>query len=250
MASGSLTGDGIEIVTHCWAKTLPQFAGFLRWQVASLLRHPCQQPVQLTVCWCGEDERTGDVLQEAGPALTDAGVRLSAIRLPAGQLWRRAIGRNIVASRTRAALVWFADVDHYFGPGCLDGLWEAYPNTQPAPAIVWPLDIAIQNTHEAGDQSWRAAASLAQVPALDSCSWTPKHYGRAIGGVQIVRGDFARLHGYLPDHKKFQQPADMPFGDFRDDVVFRNYASREGGAQGLRFSGLHRLRHTATTYQG
>lgn len=86
-----------------------------------------------------------------------------------------------------------------------------------------------------------------------------KTYSQAIGGVQIVDGDFARKHGYLNNRKKYQTPVspDKPFPSFKDDVAFRSFAKSEmvkipgaGGRLPAIFPpNLFRLRHGQTSYQ-
>ena len=54
----------LEVIVHCWAGQLDQYAHFLRYQLSSLLLHPPQQvEVTWTVCFSLEDSLTVDVLK-------------------------------------------------------------------------------------------------------------------------------------------------------------------------------------------
>lgn len=239
----------IEIVTHCYSGALPQFATFLRYQISSLLLHAPLTQVQLTVCYTSSDVATRQAIAwglQRSRGLLDL---LPIDMLPA-RLYRRSIGRNLAARATTADLVWFADVDHYFGAGCLDALARCWQGFVEKPLMVWPRWIQISRNHEVGDRQWNEApqGKLLDVRADE---FIPKRYQRAIGGVQIVSGDYCRSIGYLAGHSKYQKPRDddRPFGDFRDDVVFRKQISLAGRVEPIELPGLYRLRHSQTTYQ-
>lgn len=242
---------GIHIVTHCYAAELPQFAGFLKWQISSLVRHPCIQPVRLTVCRAKLDKAVSEVMAWGAGVMRDAGVRLSVLELDPGSLFRRSIGRNLAALDTKESICWFTDVDHYFGEGCLDRLWEIWHAIEPTPAMVWPKEIQIHKNHAIGDESWWEAMQCHDLaPEINPSQFSSKRYHRAIGGVQIVSGDFCRKLGYLNDHPKWQRPRGdgRPFRDFQDDVIFRRQAALVGDLVPIELPGLYRLRHTQTTY--
>ena len=114
--------------------------------------------------------------------------------------------------------------------------------------MIYPALIQIHRDHATGD----AATVLVDQPKLISVNkaeFIPKHYNRAIGGVQIVQGDFARKHGYLNDSPEWQKPTETPFGDFKDDVAYRKFTSQFGPIVGVDFPGVFRIRHSSTTYQ-
>jgi hypothetical protein len=79
--------------------------------------------------------------------------------------------------------------------------------------------------------------------------FVPKHYTRAIGGVQIVRGEFAQKYGYLNSESKWQLPNPKPFGDFKDDIAYRRMCGLFGKIRGVDLDGVLRIRHSTTTYQ-
>jgi len=113
----------IRIVTHCYARELPQYARFLQCQLSSFVLYPPNVPIKIHVFLTPEDARTHRVIDwfcDYTP------LSLSLTYLPAGQLWRRSIGRNIAAKQAEEELVWFTDVDHLFGDGCLDALWQTW----------------------------------------------------------------------------------------------------------------------------
>jgi hypothetical protein len=236
----------IELVTHCYAHELSQYAAFFRYQISSLLNHTPAVPVQLTVCWTPIDKATANALAWGKHETAGTAISIKSIELAPDQLFRRSIGRNCAALESRADLVWFTDVDHYFGPGCLDTLLQSNITTE----LAYPQQIMIHKDHATGD----VAATHTTDSRLTICfdDFIPKTYNRAIGGVQIVHGDYARFWGYLKGHSKYQSPRHdgRPFGDFKDDVTFRRQWELFGGTLPLELPGVYRLRHSKTTYQG
>jgi len=171
---------------------------------------------------------------------------LQPIQVETRYLGRRSIGRNIAAKHSTADIVWFSDVDQVYYKGCLDRLAEL--KWAEDTSMVFPKEIMIHRDWETGDQAAAVVASPRLVD-IDPAEFIPKRYGRAIGGVQIVRGDFARCFGYLPDSEKYQKPVDGMFGDFRDDIVYRSFCKRKAKMRGVDLPGMFRIRHTQTTYQ-
>ena len=241
----------IEICTHVYAGTLPQYAVFLRAQLSSLVIWKPKIRTQITVCYSPEDDATFKVLEDFQEPLK---YTLKTVRVDKTRLFRRAIFRNYVALNTHADVVWFTDVDHIFGPGCLDDLWHSWVmlfQTYPQ-KLVYPDSLMIQKSHQVGDAFWRShEKENGLLIRLNAGEFVRKNYNRPIGGVQIVDGNFARQHGYLNKHKKWQTPvsAKKPFPSFRDDVAFRRFCEDNGGTRSFHLEGLYRLRHTETTYQ-
>jgi len=241
----------IEIVSHAWARDLPHYAHALRYQLSSIALHPplnCH--VLVTVCYCPEDHETSNVLSWFAD-----GSRRSLIRPLAfsrKQLGRRSIGRNVAALSSKADVVWFSDVDQVFYEGCLDrlvlrdlvGVWS--DNV----VMIYPKEIMIHQDHKTGDRALARATATSRLLDIDPEEFIPKKYNRAIGGVQIVRGDFAREHGYLKDNPRWQKERKdgKMFGDFRDDLAYRRYCRKIGRIQGVRLEGMYRLRHTQKTH--
>lgn len=239
----------VRVVTHCYAKDLPQFAVFLRVQLSSLLFYPARHSV--SVCYTESDERTMAVLDEFSPIF---GLRLTRIPLDSGSLFRRSIGRNKAALHSLEDVVWFTDVDYWFDGGCLDHLNEIAKNgIFHSATMIWPRTINIHKDHSTGDQFWQQNLRASGCIIPDRTEFQPVSYNRAIGGIQIVSGEFARSYGYLNGVEKWQTPRtdNLPFKDFKDDIAYRKFCTTHDSAlQAVSLDGVYRMRHTATTYQG
>ena len=170
-------------------------------------------------------------------------------------MFRRVIGRNQVALTTDSDLVFFTDVDHCFGWGCLDELeviWNDLKRAGPLPVMVWPHEVLVQASFDDADCFWNQSLEMKGVLHIPPYhSFVATRYYRAIGGVQIVNGDFARKYGYLNGHAKWQSPIspDKPFPSFRDDVKFRRFCEASGCCFSIPLKNLYRLRHTKVTYR-
>jgi len=237
----------IEIISHCWAAGNPHFAGALRYQISSLVLHkPKTCDVRLTACLDTFDTKA---LVAANWGRYHLGIDIRPLMLSRPMMTRRCIGRNIAALESKADLIWFSDVDQVYYKGLLDRLadlpWD--DDWQ----MIFPREIQIHRDHRLGDSRLLSAATSTDLIDIDPIEFVPHHYNRAIGGVQIVRGDFAREHGYLDGHPKWGQPrADgLVLGDFIDDRQYRGFVARHGRIVGVDLSGLYRLRHTRTSYQ-
>ena len=237
----------VEIVSHCYSIEHPHYAAFLRYQLASLMSHHWKecQPMA-TVCWCPRDWATEAVIAEFEDIMP-----LKLYPMDLSDLGRRCIGRNMAALKSDATIVWFADVDQVYRDGVLDRL--ATMKWPDGASMVFPQDIQISKDHETGD-TYAARAMLGQewYPKRPwrNDDFIPKHYNRAIGGVQIVQGDFARKHGYLNGHRKWQTPRTdgKPFKDFVDDRAYRGVCVKHGPIVPIDLPGMYRLRHSTTTH--
>lgn len=239
----------IEIISHCYAAELPHYADALCYQLSSLFLYPPKTCRAVpAICWAGSeiDQSTQQVINYFAPRLN-----LVSVCLSKADLGRRCIGRDWVAKTSTADLIWFADVDQVYGRELLDRLasleWPLV-NGQPV-AMVYPRDIKIHRDWTLGDQVTGRVQGEPQVIDIDPADFIDKRYNRAIGGVQIVRGDFAREHGYLGEDPEWRVPTPAPFSDFKDDVAYRRFCERNGGVVSADLPGLYRLRHTRTTYQ-
>lgn len=234
----------IDIIMHCWSRQLSHCAGQLSYSLSSLrLCRPKQCSVTATVCTEPKDRNTLEVLAYFADL-----VHIRTIIMPDEfHLGRRSIGRNFAAKGSVGDIVWFADVDQVYHEGCLDRLatmsWPA------GASMVYPREIMIHKNHIIGDNRAEAVRKPRLVD-IHLPEYGPKRYNRAIGGVQIVRGDFARKYGYLDGDNKWQQPSTKPFGDFKDDIAYRKACLNVGSIVGIDLPGMFRLRHTRTTYQG
>ncbi len=234
----------IELVTHCYATELPHYASALEYQLSSLVRSLSPNYKQtITVCCEPNDKKTLKIIPFFQEVLSIKTLMMEN----ANQLGRRSIGRNMAAKETKADIVWFTDVDYLFTSDCLEKL----------STIKWPVgvsmvflsDAMICKDHAMGDRLLNYAANRVCILDVDPSCFIPNHYRRAIGGIQIVQGDFAREHGYLDGIEKWQIPAEKPFGDFRDDIAYRNFCKQHGEIVPVILPGIKRLRHSTTTYQ-
>ena len=233
----------IDIVSHCYAAELPHYAAALSYQLSSLILHkPKTCDVQATVCYVWNDARTKEALRFFAQSVNIRSIPMNHLE----ELGRRAIGRNMAAKWTEADIVWFGDVDQCYQEGCLDRLAALeWPGNA---AMIFPRNIMIHRDWTTGDEDMGKLLSGPAVAGIDESRFVPKSYNRAIGGVQIVQGDFAREHGYAVS-EKHMQPAVKPFGDFRDDLDYRGFCHKMGGVVGMELPGMFRIRHTRTTYQ-
>ncbi|MCK9570131.1 hypothetical protein M0R72_14400 [Candidatus Pacearchaeota archaeon] len=233
----------IEVVSHCYARDLPHYAQFLAYQLSGYIINPPEQcRVLPTICYTVGDPDTVKVLDWFQHS---CGLDIHRVELPPNRLWRRAIGRNIAAAQSTAHRVWFCDVDMVIHGECLDQLaamaWPA------GATMIYPKQVMIHKDHATGDQA--AQGPLTELKSIQVNDFTFKNYHRAIGGVQIVDGWFAREHGYIPSSRKYQNPATRPFPDFRDDIAYRGFCQSLGTITPVDLPGIYRLRHSTTTYQ-
>lgn len=233
----------IELVTHCWARDLEQYAYHLAAKIWSLDREVGpSQDVTLCVCHSLEDPLTREVLDWFTGDVSR--FRIRTIDLPPARLGRRAIGRNLAAKSSEADVVWFDDVDQMYRNGILYRLAELqWPD---GATMIFPREIRIHKDHATGDawtgyvkRSWRLGVS-----AVVEGDFVPKQYNRAIGGVQIVRGDFTREYGYLDGDEKWQRPTDGKFATCGCDLAYRRFCGSKGRIVGVDLPGVYRIRHT------
>jgi len=220
----------IEIVSHCWCYTR-----LLGYQLSSLVLHPPEVSVQMTVFACRKDRPTVELLDWFAEQMP-LNVALEPVYLRHRQIKRRAIGRNLAALATSARLVWFADCDMIFGPGCLDELSRVFPHDE---TLCFPK-VALKTTYEDGAELVAAATE----PAVRDVPWdrlVPTRQRAAIGGVQIVKGTTANRHGYLPDHKRYQTGATRWKRTY-EDRQYRKYLAAGRGV-GIDLPNNGRIRH-------
>jgi len=230
----------IEIVSHCWAKKLPHYASALRYQLSSLiLNRPKRCKVKATICYSMDDSLTNGVLDEFESIRTFEGLDLQRLAFSPGELGRRSIGRNLAAKITDANIVWFSDVDQCFRDGILDLL--ATMKWPSGASMIFPGEIQIHKDHATGDVVLANAEGICDIDPTDFIS---KRYSRAIGGVQIVQGSFARQYGYLNHESKWQLITNGNFDRCRCDQPYRKFCGEKGKIQKVRLPGLYRLRHT------
>lgn len=223
----------LEIVSHCW-----HYAPQLTYQLSSLVLFPPERCNLTMTVWASlEDASTQAVLNYFAQCEVPR-VTWSFKSLPMEQLFRRGIGRNLSASATAADWIWFADVDMCFREKCLDLLGERVAGS--SDDLVFPRTIRISATHEDGDRLLDAVREAPRVVDIDESPFVDLRYSRAIGGVQIVRGDTARRFGYCRDSPRHQRPL-RRWQRTYEDVAFRR--SLPSGGKPIDLPGLFRIRH-------
>jgi len=235
-----------KIITHCYASQLPFFATCLKFQLQSISVTGVDNDVEVNVCFNRDDIDTVKVLRwyETNKVRRH---KLVTFEFPVEELGRRSIGRNKAALWSKADIVWFTDVDYCFCDGIFNKL-ESFQWPEGA-SMVFPGTIMIHKNHAMGDELLKIHKNNDIVPLIVPDDFTESVLNRAIGGVQIVQGDFAYEHGYLKDEEKWQRPTVKPFGDFRDDIAYRKFCLKYGTIEKVELPGIYRIRHTETTYQ-
>ncbi len=238
------TTQSLEIVTHCYCPpSLDTYAQMLRWQFASLVHHRPHVPVTLTVCYTREDAKTSAIVRWIGEQLDQRGdlqgITLRALDFPPGGLFRRAIGRNFAAQHPQGDVLWFTDVDYYFGPGCLSAVADLVtPDTE----LAMPAEIHISVSHLMGDDDL-AAGRRVEFPEVLPARFAKRRQKVCIGGCQIVGANVARRVGYCQG-TRYVEPVDAAAGfrSCRCDKVFRR--TNKFKAQRLPIPNTYRLRHS------
>lgn len=231
----------IELVTHCWSgDDVPIYHHLLALQLRSVLTHRASDvKVKVTVCYTPGDTRTAGVLADYAPEFS-GNPSLSGLPLPPGKLFRRAIGRNVAAKRTDADVVWFTDVDYLFGEGALQAAHGVCVASEGTP-LVHPKYVWLNQHHTLGDMIISNAAA-GQVEMPPKKLFFRRREQIAIGGIQIVQGDYCREHGYLSKKRKWQEPVELDhFDRCYCDIRFRKNV---GSAKPVRVPEVYRIRHS------
>jgi len=245
----------VDFVTHCYAKQFPHFAAALYLQLSTICNQvSTKHQASITVFYCEEDRHTCNVLNLFSDSKRTKSATLACVPMRVENLGRRSIGRNFAAENTSADYVWFTDVDYWFDANVVDDLCTMqWPKDA---VMVFPQNINISKTHELGDKLLKYYAgvyegttgSVPYTPNLQVRDYCDKTYYKAIGGVQIVKGSFATENGYVRGGK-WQIPSTKPFGDFKDDIAYRNACRLLGKIVPVELKGVYRIRHTETSYQ-
>lgn len=235
----------IEIVTHCWSGSeVPIYHRLLQIQLGSIARYAPSifDKVKVTVCFNPEDIKTAEIaaLYFENPE-SKRNVRISMKPLLKKHLFRRAIGRNLAAKKTKADVVWFTDCDYLFMGDCLRDAYEACLASQHN--MVFPSTVHIHKAHSFGDVLIdKLERKPFHFPVIDREHFEPRKERKAIGGIQIVKGDWCREFGYL-DGTKWVEPVDPSkgFRSCKGDVPFRQAVGR---SEAVDISGVYRVRHS------
>lgn len=233
--------DSIEIVTHCWSgPDVPVYHRLLDYQLQSLSEAARLVPelnITGTVFITFGDWRAIEVMNHHFGLDKSANFDLWLLYLPESELFRRAIGRNRAAKATKSNVVWFTDCDYFFDARALQQAHDLCLASKKN--IVHPKDV-YTNTHADGDWAVEERRTLAEVRNRKG-AFSSRRMNRAIGGIQIVKGDYCREHGYL-DGTDWVEPVESDhFLSCKGDVAFRKAA---GGSEGVDISMVHRIRHS------
>jgi hypothetical protein len=226
-----MPASSLTIVTHCW-----RFSRVLTYQLSSLVLHPPKKiKTTIRVYFNEQDESTLDTLRYFAPLLTERGVLWYFFVCTLPELWNRTIGRNRAALNCNTDLIWFTDADYAFGEGCLDSLAELDTTQR---VVYFPAWSWINNTHELGDQY----ALQVKEPGLYDVhpeDFKRENYKKAIGGIQIVPGDVARMVGYCNGDVHRLKPAPGGWKQTYEDGAFRKLVGR---SQAVEVPELYRIR--------
>ncbi|MGH8865927.1 MAG: glycosyltransferase family 2 protein [Burkholderiales bacterium] len=223
----------IEIVSHCW-----QYQHLLAYQLSSLVNFPpTRAAVRMTVFHAGEDLRTRAMLDFFG-GIQVPGVTWNWRALEAGRLFRRSIGRNLIARSTAADWVWFTDCDIIFHRDCLDTLVERLQGR--TDRMVYPCEERVTAMLAETDLLLASGRDQPRVVDIDTRQFERLAVPQAKGGYQIVHGDIARSCGYCEQVAVFQRPVQRWAKAF-DDRTYRWLLQSDGTP--LEVPGVYRIRH-------
>ncbi len=225
----------LQIVTHCW-----NYARLLTYQLSSFVLHPPKDvSLTMTVFYNEEDRRTTEVLRYFVQQEV-RNVTWHWWNLEQGQLFRRAIGRNLAALSNQADWVWFTDCDQVFHEGCLDALpaaWEACDAV-----LVFPRQVQVTEQLNPDNPMFRDLHQSPKLLEINPDDFFTVSQARAFGALQIVRGDVLRKIGYCKDVPKYMKPAKR-FGRTYEDVKFRRILGTNGTP--IELPGVYRIEHKA-----
>ena len=224
--------DSFEFVTHCW-----KYSRLFCYQLSSFALF-ADKSVTVTMYYCEEDEPTKKMVDYFSGL---PGPNWSPKAMSRERLCRRAIGRNEAALASKATWIWFADCDYYFGGRLFAALPVALSAVDASHPLVYPGEI-LQCSQETGDKYIEGIKEPSVVQlSCSSSDFIPHGFRKAIGGVQIVRGDWARANGYCKNHPRHHRPASCWARNI-EDCTFR----QDTGSSGFRISlpDVLRVRHS------
>lgn len=225
----------LEIVSHCW-----KYSHLLIYQLSSLVKAPPENiDVTMTVFYSPEDDETRRLLEFFGQQKV-AGVDWNWSPLPTQSLFRRAIGRNLAALRTKADWVWFTDCDLMFRENCLDELAMVLQGRRDA--LLFPEEERTTELLAADNPMLHAGSSEPRVLDIDTDSFTTRKITKATGPLQIAHGDVCRAVGYCRNISVYQKPVES-FAKCHEDRVFRWLLRSQG--KPISVPGVYRIRHIA-----
>ena len=222
----------LEIVSHCW-----NYGNMLTYQLSSLVNNPpTKLSVTMTVFYALEDEKTKATVDFFN-TLVVKNVTWNFQALSTTKLFRRGIGRNMVAQSTQADWLWFTDCDIIFHKNCLDSLATQlqakretlfYPRQERTTEMLTESDPMLSDNSEP------------QVVDIDTKHFSLHSRDKAKGAFQIVHADVARAIGYCDKLKMFQTESDRWRKTF-EDTAFKWLVDSEGIP--LEVDGVFQIRH-------
>jgi hypothetical protein len=222
----------LEIVSHCWG-----YSNMLTYQLSSFVNFPPTKcALTVTVFYAKEDVKSQAVLDFFSKKSVE-NVTWNFQPLSKGKLFRRGIGRNMVARATRADWLWFTDCDIIFHENCLDSLAEQLQGKQES--LYYPKQ---ERTTEmlAQDDPMLRQDSEPQLVDIEADGFSLHSRDKAKGAFQIVHGDVARAIGYCERLKMFQTEDDR-WRKTYEDTAFKWLISSEGIP--LEIDGVFQIRH-------
>ena len=223
----------LQLVTHCW-----NYGRLLTYQLSSFVLYPPKKlSLTVTTFYNEEDERTCEVLDYFGQQEI-ANVTWDWWKVEKGKLFRRAIGRNMVALSNQADWVWFTDCDQVFHQGCLDALPNQLDHCDSD--LVFPEYVSVSKHHDKRSSIFDDLEQKACLLDIAPEDFSPQRHTRAIGALQIVRGSVLRETGYCKDIPKYMKPPKR-WSKTYEDVSFRKTLGTDGTPIDL--PGLFRIEH-------
>ena len=229
----------IELVTHCYSSDeVPIYHRLLQLQLSSLC-HVLGVDFRVSVCFTSDDRRTTDVLRWF---VSNSKLDLNLIDLDKTHLFRRAIGRNLAAKATYADAVWFTDCDYLFTGTALSSASIRCRETDSN--LVYPKSVLTHTTHAVGDAVLESmqGTSISILNPIDHPGFSPRKQTKAIGGIQIVKGSYARQFGYL-DKSHWVKPVDANKG-FRSCTCDKAFRRQCDTSERVDIVGVFRARHS------
>jgi hypothetical protein len=226
----------IQVVTHCNAIGFDYYASLLTYQLSSFFLYPPNHcKLKITIFYSSKDPHTSKVLDFF---VGLGNLNIETIDMPLGELGRRAIGRNIVAKKTTADIVWFTDVDYVFRE-CLDSV--ALTNWEPKYPLIFPSTILIHKDFDIGIDYIKRVRNKIRIEDVNPNDFIVEKIPFPIGGVQIISGSVIRKDGYCESSPKYQKSTDGIFARCRCDIEFRE--KYIGRWKRTNIPNVYRLRH-------
>lgn len=222
----------LEIISHCWG-----YSNMLTYQLSSFVNHPPTKcALTVTVFYATEDTKSQAVVDFFNKKTVE-NVTWNFQALSKGKLFRRGIGRNMVARNTTADWLWFTDCDIIFHENCLDSLAEQLQGKQES--LYYPKQERTTEMLAQNDPMLRQD-SEPQLVDIDTEGFSLHSRDKAKGAFQIVHGDVARAIGYCEKLKMFQTE-DNRWRKTYEDTAFKWLISSEGIP--LDVDGVFQIRH-------